>query len=86
MTMIMSVVWLAFLAEFMMNSAGNITRSSVLSRAVPSLNCVTESCGCILEISEDMMGLTVTAAGTSLPNLFASVIVAKQGLVRLELS
>ena len=39
-----------------------------------------ESSGCILLIPEDVMGLTVTAAGTSLPNLFASLIVAKQGL------
>jgi Ca2+/Na+ antiporter len=40
--------------------------------------------GCILGVSESVMGLTVAAAGTSLPNLFASLIVAKQGLVRLR--
>ena len=60
--MIMSVVWLAVLADGMMIYA--------------------ESCGCLLGVSEAEMGLTITAAGTSLPNLFASVIVAKQGLVR----
>jgi Ca2+/Na+ antiporter len=64
--MIISVLWLAFLAEFMMNSA--------------------ETMGCILEIEEDVMGLTLTAAGTSLPNLFASIIVAKQGLGNMSVS
>ena len=65
-TMIISVLWLAFLAEFMMNSA--------------------ETMGCILTIPEDIMGLTFTAAGTSLPNLFASLIVAKQGLGNMSIS
>ena len=65
-TMLLSVVWLAILAEFMMNSA--------------------ESCGCIAGVAEDIMGLTVTAAGTSLPNLFASIIVAKQGLGNMSVS
>ena len=37
-----------------------------------------ESSGCLLGIPEDVMGLTVTAAGTSLPNLFASLMVAKR--------
>lgn len=32
----------------------------------------------IMGIEEAVMGLTVSAAGTSLPNLFASMIVAKQ--------
>merc|ERR1712166_232943 len=65
-TMLLSVVWLAILAEFMMNSA--------------------ESCGCIAGVAEDIMGLTVTAAGTSLPNLSASIIVAKQGLGNMSVS
>merc|ERR1712167_453355 len=42
--------------------------------------------GCILGISEDLMGLTIGAAGTSLPNLFASLIVAKQGLGNMSVS
>jgi len=42
--------------------------------------------GCILGISEDLMGLTIAAAGTSLPNLFASIIVAKQGLGNMSVS
>ncbi len=33
---------------------------------------------CLLDIPDDVMGLTITAGGTSLPNLFASTIVAKQ--------
>merc|ERR1712072_718096 len=45
-----------------------------------------ESSGCILLIPEDVMGLTVAAAGTSLPNLFASLIVAKQGLGNMSVS
>ena len=31
-----------------------------------------ETAGCIMEIPEDVMGLTIAAAGTSLPNLFVS--------------
>ena len=42
-----------------------------------------ESSGCLLGIPEDVMGLTVTAAGTSLPNLFASLMVAKRKLLAL---
>ena len=34
---------------------------------------------CLLSISPGAMGLTVGAAGTSLPNLFASALVARQG-------
>ena len=45
-----------------------------------------EAVGCLFGVSEAIMGLTVTAAGTSLPNLFASVIVAKQGLARSPLA
>ena len=45
-----------------------------------------ERVGCMLEIDEDLMGLTVTAAGTSLPNLFASVLVARQGLGNMAVS
>eukprot|EP01043_Picozoa_sp_COSAG02_P010100 COSAG02_NODE_349_length_24073_cov_102.816092_26_plen_736_part_00 len=37
-----------------------------------------EKVGCLAGVPEDLMGLTVTAAGTSLPNLFASVLVARQ--------
>lgn len=32
------------------------------------------------------MGLTLTAAGTSLPNLFSSLIVARQGLGNMSVS
>ena len=45
-----------------------------------------ESCGCLMEIDPDLMGLTVTAIGTSLPNLFASVLVARQGLGNMAVS
>jgi Ca2+/Na+ antiporter len=65
-TMITTVVWLAFMAEGMMTGA--------------------ELAGCIMAIPEDVMGLTVAAAGTSLPNLFASLIVAKQGLGNMSVS
>jgi Ca2+/Na+ antiporter len=41
---------------------------------------------CLLQVPDDVMGLTVTAGGTSLPNLFASVIVAKQGLGNMAVS
>merc|ERR1711871_475192 len=65
-TMIMSVVLMALMANVMMTGA--------------------ESSGCLLGIPEDVMGLTVTAAGTSLPNLFASLMVAKQGLGNMAVS
>merc|ERR1719261_2130222 len=42
--------------------------------------------GCILGIPEDIMGLTLTAGGTSLPNMFSSMIVAKQGLETMSVS
>ena len=41
---------------------------------------------CLLRVPDDVMGLTITAGGTSLPNLFASVIVAKQGLGNMAVS
>ena len=65
-TMMTTVVWLAFMAEGMMTGA--------------------ETAGCIMAIPEDVMGLTIAAAGTSLPNLFASLIVAKQGLGNMSVS
>jgi len=65
-TMSMSVVLMALMANVMMTGA--------------------ESSGCLLGIPEDVMGLTVTAAGTSLPNLFASLMVAKQGLGNMAVS
>ena len=45
-----------------------------------------EAAGCLAGLQEDLMGLTVTAAGTSLPNLFASVLVARQGLGNMAVS
>ena len=45
-----------------------------------------ETMGCILGIPEDIMGLTLTAGGTSLPNMFSSMIVAKQGLGTMSVS
>ena len=45
-----------------------------------------ERAGCLAGLQEDLMGLTVTAAGTSLPNLFASVLVARQGLGNMAVS
>jgi Ca2+/Na+ antiporter len=45
-----------------------------------------EHVACLLGVPEDLMGLTVTAAGTSLPNLFGSMIVAKQGLGNMAVS
>ena len=57
-TMIIAVLYLALLADGMMQAA--------------------EKAGCLAGVPDDLMGLTVTAAGTSLPNLFASVLVARQ--------
>eukprot|EP00662_Eupelagonemidae_sp_cell21_P038481 gene38481-63535_t len=37
-------------------------------------------------ISELVMGLTVSAAGTSFPNVFASMLVARQGLGNMAIS
>merc|ERR1711871_274686 len=65
-TMIMSVVLMALMANVMMTGA--------------------ESSGCLLGIPEDVMGFTVTAAGILLPNFFASLMVAKQGLGNMAVS
>lgn len=46
----------------------------------------SDKSGCILHIPADMMGLTIGSVGTSLPNLFASMLVAKQGLGNMAIS
>lgn len=46
----------------------------------------SDKTGCILNIPADMMGLTIGSIGTSLPNLFASMLVAKQGLGNMAIS
>ena len=38
-----------------------------------------DTAGCLMNISSAVIGLTVGAAGTSLPNMFASMMVARQG-------
>eukprot|EP01062_Namystynia_karyoxenos_P002045 TRINITY_DN10708_c0_g4_i1.p1 TRINITY_DN10708_c0_g4~~TRINITY_DN10708_c0_g4_i1.p1 ORF type:complete len:762 (+),score=222.99 TRINITY_DN10708_c0_g4_i1:81-2366(+) len=45
-----------------------------------------ETLGKLLGISELVMGLTVSAAGTSFPNVFASMLVARQGLGNMAIS
>jgi K+-dependent Na+/Ca+ exchanger-like protein len=101
LTMILSVCWLAFLAEFMMNSAESCGEALLpvdddracaaqLARTFVSdqlwLSNRVQILGCIAGVADDIMGLTVTAAGTSLPNLFASTIVAGQGLGNMAVS
>ena len=39
-----------------------------------------DTAGCLMNINSAVIGLTVGAAGTSLPNMFASMLVAKQGI------
>jgi len=46
----------------------------------------SDKCGCIIGIPADWMGLTFGAIGTSLPNLFASMLVAKQGQGNMAVS
>ena len=41
-----------------------------------------DTAGCLMRVSSAVIGLTVGAAGTSLPNMFASMLVARQGCVR----
>lgn len=41
---------------------------------------------CLLNISKAAVGLTIGAAGTSLPNLFASALVARQGFGNMAVS
>lgn len=36
--------------------------------------------GCILKIPDTIMGVTVLAAGTSIPDAMSSIVVAKQGM------
>eukprot|EP01065_Artemidia_motanka_P001700 TRINITY_DN10789_c1_g1_i1.p1 TRINITY_DN10789_c1_g1~~TRINITY_DN10789_c1_g1_i1.p1 ORF type:complete len:780 (+),score=299.03 TRINITY_DN10789_c1_g1_i1:109-2340(+) len=45
-----------------------------------------EQLGALMGISELIMGLTVSAAGTSFPNVFASMLVARQGLGNMAIS
>eukprot|EP01065_Artemidia_motanka_P050255 TRINITY_DN8551_c5_g1_i1.p1 TRINITY_DN8551_c5_g1~~TRINITY_DN8551_c5_g1_i1.p1 ORF type:complete len:746 (+),score=217.43 TRINITY_DN8551_c5_g1_i1:78-2240(+) len=45
-----------------------------------------ETLGKLMGISELVMGLTVSAAGTSFPNVFASMLVARQGLGNMAIS
>eukprot|EP00756_Hemistasia_phaeocysticola_P038739 Hpha_TRINITY_DN16778_c5_g1::TRINITY_DN16778_c5_g1_i1::g.77584::m.77584/K13750/SLC24A2, NCKX2; solute carrier family 24 (sodium/potassium/calcium exchanger), member 2 len=45
-----------------------------------------ESLGKLFGISELVMGLTVSAAGTSFPNVFASMLVARQGYGNMAIS
>jgi len=46
----------------------------------------SDKMGCILDIKSDLIGLTLGSIGTSLPNLFASMLVAKQGLGNMAIS
>eukprot|EP00959_Pyramimonas_sp_CCMP1952_P084413 1765564-Pyramimonas_sp.AAC.1 len=41
--------------------------------------------GCVLKIPPVAMGITVLAAGTSIPDALGSIAVAKQGQVRVLL-
>ena len=41
---------------------------------------------CIIEIPTDIMGLTFTAIGASLPSLFSSVIAARKGMSEMAVS
>jgi Ca2+/Na+ antiporter len=45
-----------------------------------------QKAGCLLGISDAVMGLTFCAAGTSAPDCFASVIVAREGRSRMAVS
>jgi len=47
---------------------------------------MTDRAGCVLGVPSDVMGLTVGSIGTSLPNLFASMLVARQGLANMAVS
>lgn len=58
-TIIASIVWLALLAEGL-------------------LECL-EILGNLMHVSPAVMGLTFSAIGTSLPNIWSSMIVARQG-------
>lgn len=45
-----------------------------------------DTAGCLMNISSAVIGLTVGAAGTSLPNMFASMLVARQGYADMAIS
>jgi len=47
---------------------------------------MAETIGAVLEIPTEIMGLTVLAAGTSIPDLITSVIVAKKGFGDMAVS
>jgi Ca2+/Na+ antiporter len=51
-----------------------------------AMNFALETMGHLLNISPGAMGLTFGAAGTSIPNLFSSMIVARQGYGNMAVS
>lgn len=50
------------------------------------VSCVHPQVGETVGISEEIMGLTILAAGTSIPDLITSVIVARKGLGDMAVS
>jgi Ca2+/Na+ antiporter len=50
-----------------------------------TMNLALEKIGCALGVSETVMGLTLGAAGTSFPNLYASVLTARAGQAGMSL-
>eukprot|EP00457_Paulinella_chromatophora_P002786 gb/GEZN01002791.1/.p1 GENE.gb/GEZN01002791.1/~~gb/GEZN01002791.1/.p1 ORF type:complete len:598 (-),score=111.83 gb/GEZN01002791.1/:502-2295(-) len=47
---------------------------------------VCDRLGCVAGISSDVIGITIAAVGAALPNMFASIVVAKQGLGNMAIA
>lgn len=92
-TFLGSIVWIAIFSYLMVWWAH---QASHRSDRICFLNCFVASAnikllfprqvGETIGISEEIMGLTILAAGTSIPDLITSVIVARKGLGDMAVS
>ena len=70
---------------------GSVKRSHIVTLGSVTSNphicpCCDMQVGETIGISEEIMGLTILAAGTSIPDLITSVIVARKGLGDMAVS
>lgn len=95
LTFAMCIVWigtLSYVVNWMMTIIGNTFSQNlifirVFSRSNMWKKCILyESIGHTLRIPDSVMGLTFIAAGTSVPEIVSSLIVARQGTFQMEIT
>lgn len=81
LTFAASIVWIGILANYSAPWPAHIASSTRLTRrlCVPVVEWASHI-ACVMNIPAIIVGLTVLAAGTSLPDTLSSVIVARKGL------